>query len=206
MVRCLPIPNLLSPLACQYSRLQCRGRRNCGKLRATSNGAGKPVIRSFPSAVRTVEKQLRALAIFSSRTSCFSTVYIVRQFPRPAFDWRHLPVYRMNQRFWRSQRVEFAKRCRTPCLAIVEKARQRNRLVASPPVGQMGVADDLSSLVEATPLVVVEDGQVSSSPSCLDLASQAPSANVAVFTFQCTKALRSCRGRLRSERRSDHRL
>ena len=39
-----------------------RGRGNCGKLRATSNRASKPVIRSFPSAVRTVEKQLRALA------------------------------------------------------------------------------------------------------------------------------------------------
>ena len=36
-------------------------------------------------------------------------------------------------------------------------------------------------------LVVVEDGKASSSSSCLDLASQAPSANVAVFTFQCTK-------------------
>ena len=36
-------------------------RGNCGKLRAM-NWASKPVIRSFPSAVRTVEKQLRALA------------------------------------------------------------------------------------------------------------------------------------------------
>ena len=33
--------------------------------------------------------------------------------------------------------------------------------------------DDLSSLVEATPLIVVEDGQASTSSSCLDLASQA---------------------------------
>jgi len=32
-------------------------------------------------------------------------------------------------------------------------------------------------------LVVVEYGQGSTSSSCLDLASQAPSANVAVFTF-----------------------
>ena len=22
----------------------------------------------------------------------------MRQFPRPAFDWRHLPIYRMNQK------------------------------------------------------------------------------------------------------------
>ena len=35
-------------------------------------------------------------------------------------------------------------------------------------------------------LVVVDDGQASSSSSCLDLALQAPSANVAVFTFLCT--------------------
>ena len=44
----------------------------------------------------------------------------------------------------------------------------------------MGVVDDLSSLVASTPLVVVEDGQASSSSSRLDLASQAPSANVTV--------------------------
>ena len=36
---------------------------------------------------------------FSSRTTCFSTVCIVRQFPWPAFDWRHLPIYRMNPFF-----------------------------------------------------------------------------------------------------------
>ena len=37
---------------------------------------------------------------FSSRTTCFSTVCIVRQFPWPAFDWRHLPIYRMNLISW----------------------------------------------------------------------------------------------------------
>ena len=74
-----------------------RGRGNCGKLRATSNRASKPVIRSFPSAVRTVEKQLRALASSPLELLVFSTVCIVRQFPWPAFDWRHLPIYRMNQ-------------------------------------------------------------------------------------------------------------
>ena len=57
------IPNLLRRLLVNTVGCSGRGRRNCGKLRATSNGAGKPVIRSFPSAVRTVEKQLRALAI-----------------------------------------------------------------------------------------------------------------------------------------------
>ena len=48
--------------------------------------------------------------------------------------------------------------------------------------------DDLSSLVASTPLVVVEDGQASSSSSCLDLASQAPSANLIVFTGRSTIA------------------
>ena len=33
------------------------------------------------------------------QNNCFSTVCIVRQFPRPAFDWRHLPIYRMNQTY-----------------------------------------------------------------------------------------------------------
>ena len=33
------------------------------------------------------------------QNNCFSTVCIVRQFPRPAFDWRHLPIYRMNHLF-----------------------------------------------------------------------------------------------------------
>ena len=37
-------------------------------------------------------------------------------------------------------------------------------------------------------LVVVEDGQALSSSSCLDLASQAPSANVTVSMKRCTKA------------------
>ncbi len=37
-------------------------------------------------------------------------------------------------------------------------------------------------------LVVVEDGQASSSSSCLDLASQAPSANVAVFPVYLASA------------------
>ncbi len=45
----------------------------------------------------------------------------------------------------------------------------------------MGVVDDLSSLVEATPLVVVESVQASTLCSCLDLASQAPSENLIVF-------------------------
>ncbi len=52
----------------------------------------------------------------------------------------------------------------------------------------MGVVDDLSSLVASTPFVVVEDGQTSSSSSCLDLASQAPSVNVSVFTERCTSS------------------
>jgi hypothetical protein len=46
----------------------------------------------------------------------------------------------------------------------------------------MMFVDDLSSLVASTPFVVlVEDGQVSTSSSCLDLASQAASANIIVF-------------------------
>ena len=69
-------------------------------------------------------------------------------------------------------------------LGILEEERQRNRRVVSPPVGQMG-------LRTISALVVVEDGRASTSPSCLDLAWQAPSANVAVFTFQCTKPLPS---------------
>ena len=36
---------------------------------------------------------------------------------------------------------------------------------------------------------VVKDGQASSSFSCLDLASQAPSANLSVFTFRYTYLL-----------------
>ena len=56
------IPNLVPRSLVNIVGCSSRGRGNCGKLRATSNWASKPVIRSFPSAVRTVEKQLRALA------------------------------------------------------------------------------------------------------------------------------------------------
>ena len=56
------IPNLLPRSLVNIVGCSSRGRGNCGKLRAISNRASKPVIRSFPSAVRTVEKQLRALA------------------------------------------------------------------------------------------------------------------------------------------------
>ena len=56
------IPNLVPRSLVNIVGCSSRGRGNCGKLRATSNWASKPAIRSFPSAVRTVEKQLRALA------------------------------------------------------------------------------------------------------------------------------------------------
>ncbi len=56
------IPNLVPRSLVNIVGCSSRGRGNCGKLRTTSNWASKPVIRSFPSAVRTVEKQLRALA------------------------------------------------------------------------------------------------------------------------------------------------
>ncbi len=56
------IPNLVPRSLVNIVGCSSRGRGNCGKLRAISNWASKPVIRSFPSAVRTVEKQLRALA------------------------------------------------------------------------------------------------------------------------------------------------
>ncbi len=93
------IPNLVPRSLVNIVGCSSRGRGNCGKLRATSNWASKPVIRSFPSAVRTVEKQLRALASSPPELVVFPTVCIVRQFPRPAFDWRHLPIYRMNPFF-----------------------------------------------------------------------------------------------------------
>ena len=90
MVGTFRIPNPLPVRLVHIVGCSSRGRGNCGKLRATSNRASKPVIRSFPSAVRTVEKQ-PSTCQFSSRTTCFSTVCIVRQFPWPAFDWRTSP-------------------------------------------------------------------------------------------------------------------
>ena len=48
------IPNLV-PRSLNIVGCSSRGRGNCGKLRATSNWASKSVIRSFPSAVRTVD-------------------------------------------------------------------------------------------------------------------------------------------------------
>jgi len=64
-------------------------------------------------------------------------------------------------------------------LGIVEEERQSHRPVPSPPGGQMG-------LWTISALVVVEDGKASSSSSCLDLASRAPSANVIIFMKRCT--------------------
>ncbi len=91
------IPNLVPRSLVNIVGCSSRGRGNCGKLRATSNWASKPVIRSLRCA--NGGKTTASTCQFSSRTSCFSTVCIVRQFPRPAFDWRHLPIYRMNQSF-----------------------------------------------------------------------------------------------------------
>ena len=65
------IPNLVPRSLVNIVGCSSRGRGNCGKLRATSNWASKPVIRSFPSAVRTVEKQLRALASSPSELLVF---------------------------------------------------------------------------------------------------------------------------------------
>ena len=53
-------------------------------------------------------------------------------------------------------------------------------------LGQMVQLNRIKPSRTISALVVVEDGQASSSSSCLDLASQAPSAKVSVFMKQCT--------------------
>ncbi len=75
-----------------------RGRGNCGKLRAVIEPCQQPRDTEFSKRCANGGKTTASTCQFSSRTTCFSTVCIVRQFPWPAFDWRHLPIYRMNQR------------------------------------------------------------------------------------------------------------
>ncbi len=75
--------------------------------------------------------------------------------------------------------VEFAKRRRTRCSASWRRSDKEIGPAPRHPEGRWG-------LWTISALVVVEDDQASSSSSCLYLASQAPSANINVFTGHYT--------------------
>ena len=81
--------------------------------------------------------------------------------------------------FVASARGEFAKRRRTRFLVSWRRSDKEIGASRRHPEGSWG-------LQKISALVVVEDGKASSSSSCLDLASQAPSANVTVFMKRCT--------------------
>ena len=97
MVGTFRIPNLPPRSLVHIVGCSSRGRGNCGKLRATSNRASQARDTEFSKRCANGGKTTASTCQFSSRTTYFSTVCIVRQFPWPAFDWRHLPIYRMNQ-------------------------------------------------------------------------------------------------------------
>ena len=90
------IPNLVPRSLVNIVGCSSRGRGNCGKLRADIELGQQARDTEFSKRCANGGKTTASTCQFSSRTSCFSTVCIVRQFPRPAFDWRHLPIYRMN--------------------------------------------------------------------------------------------------------------
>ncbi len=99
-------------------------------------------------------------------------------FRRPE-DYVHWNVN--TETFVASATGRVAKRRRTRC--PVPRRRRDKEIGASRrhPESRWG-------LRTISVLVVVEDGQASTSSSCLDLASQALSANVSAFTFQRTKS------------------
>ena len=81
----LPHPqSACSPVKIVSSR--SRGDGDCGKLRVRWSRASNPDDSEFSKRCANGGKTTASTCQFSSRTTCFSTVCIVRQFPRPAFD------------------------------------------------------------------------------------------------------------------------